>query len=829
MHLLTYGAPSILGAQGNRHADVGRFGVSDDGRYVVFASAANNLMADDRGELDDVYLSDLQTGALTRISRRPDGGEPNGASFSAAISGDGRWIAYISRATDMGPAAAPCEAFGACAAYLFDRQSGETRLLTPSVLPSSSSVPAEIKSVVLSAAGEYVAIVTDASIDALDTDASDDVYIWSRASGSLLFVSTDGNGNPLPGQVGAASVALSATGQQLSFSMRADPDVAQSGGVYVRDFQASTVDRITQTLPNTTASTTDTDLSADGRLVAFSTGDALLPSDTNGAVDVYLFDRETRAFEAVSVATGGVLAVGGRSERATISADGRYLAFRSEATNFEAGVSGSHIWRRDRISGTTTRVTNFPGVPGSQNWHEAPALSRASGRVLFTSSHEGLVAGDSNRRRDVFAVDPDGTTRRVSQGATAYLAGMTDWAYGYRAQGMAVPLGDSGRAVFVANSDNISAARGGGVFQGGVGAPPLVEIPVAAFTPYVDPQRYSLTLAGASADGSRLVVRREAFSLNSNALNYSEPWDLWYLSTTGQVRIDDPAGVGAGRRTTQALLSDDGQTAVFLSSPALPGGGTGVPQLFMYQADTGLVTRIDVTDQGVPVNSPIQSRIGLSRNGRYTALVTAAGNLVAADADNSVDLFLRDNQTGQFTRLRDPQTGAPLMNQYFGTTQVIAVSDDGNVVAFAGLVPDDNEEMRLSVLDRSAAQLTVLCADRRSEVVRCGNPSMSADGQVVAFVALEALLPSDTDDRADIYSYRRDLGWLQQESLDIHGQGGRRGRAQPRLSASGNTLVFEARGSGWTTSPQTTGDRDWLMTQVEADLIYADGFGNSSQ
>ncbi|MBL8296798.1 MAG: hypothetical protein JNN30_00490 [Rhodanobacteraceae bacterium] len=444
---------------------------------------------------------------------------------------------------------------------------------------------------------------------------------------------------------------------------------------------------------------------------------------------------------------------------------------------------------------------------------------------MFTSSHEGLVAGDSNRRWDVFAADPDGMTRRVSQGTVAYLAGMTDWAYGRRSQGVAVPLGDSGRAVFVANSDNISAARGGGVFLGGVGAAPLVEIPGLAFTPYVEPQRYALTLAGASTDGSRLLLRREAFSLYSGSLNQSEPWDLWYLSGAGQLRIDDPANVGAGRRTTQALLSDDGRTAVFLSLPAQPSGGVpAVPQLFLYQADTGLVTRIDVTDQGVPVNSPIQSRIGLSRNGRFTALVTAAGNLVPGDVDNRVDLFLRDNQTGQFTRLRDPQTGASLMNQQSSNTQVIAVSDDGNVIAFADAAPVDNQEMRLRIFDRPAAQLTQLCADSRSEVVRCGNPTLSADGKVVAFTALQALLPSDTDDMADIYSYRRDLGWLQQESLDIYGQGGRHGRAQPRLSASGNTLVFEARGGGWHTTPQTTGDRDWLLTQVEGDSIYADGF-----
>ena len=89
LHLLNYGVPSVLGVQGNRHAQIERFGVSDDGRRVVFTTASNNLVAGDGNEFADIFVSDAQTGALTRISRRPDGGEPNASSFGATISGDG--------------------------------------------------------------------------------------------------------------------------------------------------------------------------------------------------------------------------------------------------------------------------------------------------------------------------------------------------------------------------------------------------------------------------------------------------------------------------------------------------------------------------------------------------------------------------------------------------------------------------------------------------------------------------------------------------------------------------------------------------------------------
>ncbi len=81
LHLLNYGAPSVLSVQGNRHAQIGRFGVSDDGRRAAFATASNNLVPGDGNEFADVYVSDARTGALTRISRRPDGAEPRRTQF----------------------------------------------------------------------------------------------------------------------------------------------------------------------------------------------------------------------------------------------------------------------------------------------------------------------------------------------------------------------------------------------------------------------------------------------------------------------------------------------------------------------------------------------------------------------------------------------------------------------------------------------------------------------------------------------------------------------------------------------------------------------------
>src|SRR5260221_1304520 len=158
-------------------------------------------------------------------------------------------------------------------------------------------------------------------------------------------------------------------------------------------------------------------ISADGRYVAFVDNSTdLVQGDTNGFDDIFVRDRIAGTTERVSVATGGAQADGG-SQLPSISADGRFVAFESAATNLVSGDTNGldDVFVRDRVAGTTERVSL--STNGAQAYHlcELPSISADGRYVAFDSAAGGLVPGDTNQRGDIFVRDRiAGTTERES-------------------------------------------------------------------------------------------------------------------------------------------------------------------------------------------------------------------------------------------------------------------------------------------------------------------------------------------------------------------------------------------------------------------------------
>src|SRR5205823_5466864 len=161
-------------------------------------------------------------------------------------------------------------------------------------------------------------------------------------------------------------------------------------------------------------------ISADGRFVAFpSEATNLVPGDTNGVTDVFVRDRRTGTTERVSVSSAGAEA-NGTSFTPAISADGRFVAFSSDATNLVGrDTNGAvDVFVNDRMTGMTERVSvDSTGAQANAASIEqfCPALSGDGRFVAFESDATNLVPGDTNGVADVFVHDRlTATTERVS-------------------------------------------------------------------------------------------------------------------------------------------------------------------------------------------------------------------------------------------------------------------------------------------------------------------------------------------------------------------------------------------------------------------------------
>lgn len=139
-------------------------------------------------------------------------------------------------------------------------------------------------------------------------------------------------------------------------------------------------------------------LSRDGRYVVFMTTSAnVVPDDNNNVQDVFLLDRETGDVSRVSVATGGVEA-NGESYGESISDDGRYIVFESLASNLVIGDTNDtwDVFVHDRQTNETTRISVASNGEQANNLSGSSVISADGRYVAFTSSASNLVTGDNN-------------------------------------------------------------------------------------------------------------------------------------------------------------------------------------------------------------------------------------------------------------------------------------------------------------------------------------------------------------------------------------------------------------------------------------------------
>jgi len=380
--------------------------ISADGRYVAFESDASNLVPSDTNVAMDIFVHDRQTGQTSRVSVASDGTQANYSSLWNDISADGRYVTFGSLASNL----VPGDTNGEFDVFVHDRQTGTTSRV--SVASNGTQGNSDSLLAAISADGRYVAFFSEANnLVPGDTNGAWDVFVHDRQTGqtSLVSVASDGT----QGNGSSHAFAISADGRYVAFHSWASNlvigDTNDITDVFVHDRQTRQTSRVSVASDGTQGNDSSgrAAISADGRYVAFNSGASnLVPGDTNGADDDFVHDRQTGQTNRVSVASDGTQG-NGSSAMPTISAYGRYVAFDSHASNLVSSDTDDEfdVFVHDRQTGQTSHVSVASDGTQGNGGSEWPAISADGRYVAFTSEANNLVPNDINDKNDIFVHD----------------------------------------------------------------------------------------------------------------------------------------------------------------------------------------------------------------------------------------------------------------------------------------------------------------------------------------------------------------------------------------------------------------------------------------
>lgn len=381
---------------------------SADGRFVAFVSGASNLVPGDTNGQSDIFVHDRLTKKTTRVSVASDGTQGNGYCLISAISADGRFVAFSSSSTNL----VPGDTNDAMDAFVHDRVTHTTTRVSIASDGTQGNGYGIDRWLDISADGRFVAFFSYSdNLVPEDVNGSiPDVFVHDRLTGKTTLESVASDGTQ--GNYGADYPVISADGNVVAFDSWSDnlvPGDSNLGpDIFVRDRNAKKTTRVSVASDGTEGNGSYRNvlqyagLSADGRFVSFSSyADNLVPGDTNNKPDVFVHDRVTHTTTRVSVTSDGAQG-NGYSFASAISADGRFVAFESD--NLIPGEGGG-VFVHDRVTRETTLVSvASDGTPG--NGSSFTLSLSADGRlVAFYSEATNLVPGDTNGAYDIFVRD----------------------------------------------------------------------------------------------------------------------------------------------------------------------------------------------------------------------------------------------------------------------------------------------------------------------------------------------------------------------------------------------------------------------------------------
>lgn len=370
--------------------------------------------------------------STSRVSVNSSGVPGEWHSDYSAISADGRYVAFRSEATDLVPGGTSHGQI-----FVHDRQTGQTTLASSN---AAGQWAGSINSVgpAISGDGRYVAFRTNAT----NLDPG-----WS----GFVVYRKDRQTGQISGVAHGANPSLSGDGRYVAFTSDdatlVPNDTNGAYDVFRRDMQTGTTTRVSVTSSGGQAVlgayvSGPSAISSDGRYVTFTSESNLVPNDVNGLADVFVRDVETGQTVLVSVDSSGVQGNGISGYSASISGDGRHVAFGSHASNLVPNDTNGDLdlFARDIQAGVTRRVSVSSAGAEATCCNQPDSSISGDGRlVAFFSAASNLVPNDTNAANDIFLHDVQtGQTTRASVNSYGVQANGTSYAPSISADGRCV-------------------------------------------------------------------------------------------------------------------------------------------------------------------------------------------------------------------------------------------------------------------------------------------------------------------------------------------------------------------------------------------------------
>ncbi|MGA2554969.1 MAG: hypothetical protein ABSG04_01665 [Verrucomicrobiota bacterium] len=709
---------NLNGFGGNGNSAYG--GMSPDGRYVVFTSDASDLVAGDTNGFSDIFVRDMMAGTTVLASVSTGGVEGKGVSSHPVMTPDGRYVAFISTATNLASG-------GQDNPDVFLRDLAGQTTVAMSTAATGSSSGATISSLAITTNGRYVAFASTAlNLVSGVTQAGGEVYVRDFVGGGILWASSNATTTAKAILGGSATPSsehpvISDDGTWLAFKTGSNN---VSGGSAVI-FQFNTV-----TAALTTVYTNGIyalpygddfygpEMTPDGRFLVFTSGE----QGTNIFGSIRLWDSQTGTNALVSTNVNGVYSANTLAQAASVTPDGRYVVFLSNAADLTGNTvdNGMHIFRRDMQGGGIILVdADTNGVGSTDGAGTFPSVSSNGQFIAFSGPDGGLVPLDINGANDVFLRDATGgTTQLVSprnpsvptrsgdryslEGPLSISADGRWVAFASYANDLVANDTNNARDVFVCDrwsGSNIlvSAGQNGGCALGGDSMTPVIS---------TNGQFVVFVSAATNLTAGNVITNPGTYNIYRRDLQ-AQTTVLVSVSTNGVQSGDNDS--------TSPVISQDGRYVAFLSKALnlAPGlTGTTEQSTFWYDLNGGAPVVLPETSSAL--FSP-----AMSADGRYVAY------------PKGPQVLVWDTQLGT--------------NLYTNSASSAAISPDGSRLLYQSNV---NYTLRVQDLVNGTNMISVA----QPQPAKIRSPGVwSGDGRFVAVVTSAALSLLDGNSVNDVY------------------------------------------------------------------------------